>query len=1048
MKDNTNWVDLLDLTDRRAHEFFRSVEEITAADPIPFHCHTMRRAWREMGLDGILCIDKVPVVYFKQIQNPSPEELRILQQRLWNQSIVPVLVIITSTEVLAYSGLALPAREDEEVDANNRLVATFNLLTDALKIRRFVKSVELGEFFRTNPDSFNPDHKVDHYLLENLKAVRDALEQTETPVGKLGTTTAHALLGRTIFTCYLVDRSIIKGAYFESAGADNALKLLDVFQRFEPEDAINILFRLFKQLKKDFNGDVFGGNLDLERAVISGEHIEILQRFLNGDNIAKPQRSLGFWAYDFKFIPIETISSIYESFLSAENSAEQRESGTYYTPRFLAEFLLDIARGSNDEILSKRCLDPACGSGIFLVGLFNHMAEEWRRGNSDATYEDHAQALIEILTQNLFGVDKSPIACRIAAFSLYIALLDQLAPSDIQRLQDKGNFLPYLVAVPDAPDDQSGGRNIFAQDFFDEQLLLPSEGFNLIVGNPPWVRPKNRAKSTSELWCKENKLAIPQRHVAAGFVLKAPSHLQNDGAICFLLPAPMLFSYGKGIEFQQRWFSEFTIETVVNLADMRFYLFPGSIHPALVVKYNKQAPDQINHYIDYLTPKSEPETMSAEVLVISPDERKEIRLWSVLNALRAGRAATTWKENFWGSSRDRKFLDRLLLYTKLKDWAKKGSDNWRVNEGFNQGGMGKPKDRLILHEVPFLPTAAVSSYVILEPNPPLLPPTYEPRRLSSEAIFRAPHVMFPHGVSETGERIKAGFSSFDCSFKHAVRGIHADWSEEDKLRFLACVLASPLALYFFFHMSFNWAIDRPYILGTEYQSFPFPKPDTKRQKAIITEAAGIHRSLEDLMRESPGASQKAVAEKCAVLDRLVLEYYDVDSWEEALIRNTVEVSIPSATPHPKELTIPALEPSLPLHRFEYMGLLLEALNTWAKTSDKRVEGEITVSLDASMGIVSLRRIEVFDPPKAVRETDSSIDLDNAFGRLMPELTTETTSMRLLRNLKVFNVGALDIIKPLARRYWTETAALNDADEIAAAILSATNREKLYASSNG
>jgi type I restriction-modification system DNA methylase subunit len=1043
-----SWVEALDLSDRRPHEFFRSLEEISAADPIPIHCHSMRRAWQEMRLDGILCIDKVPVIYFKQMDDPSADELRILQRQLWNQSIVPILVIVTSREVLVYSGLALPARDDEDVNANNRLVDTFNLLADSLRIRRFIKSVELGEFFRTNPDSFDPDQKVDQYLLENLKAARDALEKSETGVGRLETATVHALLGRTIFTCYLVDRKIIKQSYFERAGADESLKLLDVFQGFAFEEARNILFRLFEQLQEDFNGDVFDGDLDAERQRVTKEHIDILQRFLNGDNIARPQRSLGFWAYDFKFIPIETISGIYESFLSAENSAEQRESGTYYTPRFLAEFLLDMAQGPNEEMLSRCCLDPACGSGIFLVGLFNQMAEEWRRKNPDATYEVQAKELIDVLTKNLYGVDKSLIACRIAAFSLYIALLDQLMPSDIQKLQAKGKFLPHLVARPEPNNGRHNGKNIFAGDFFDADLDLPKDGFNLILGNPPWVRPKNRRKSSSELWCKENKLPIPQRHVAAGFVLKAPRHLRDGGVVCFLLPAPMLFSYGKGIDFQRRWLSECTIEKVINLADMQFYLFPGSIHPALVVKYNKEPPDQRRHYIEYFTPKTEAETIRAEVLVISSDERKDLRLWALLNELREERPAIAWKETFWGTPRDSKFLERLRLYPALKEWSKAGSDNWKVNEGFNEGGKGKPKDRPILHEIPFLPTASVTPYVILEPSPPREPPTYEPRVMSSETIFRAPHVLFPHGVSRKGERIKSGFSSFDCSFKHAVRGIHADPNEEDELRFLTCVLASPIALYFFFHTSFNWAIDRPYILGTEYERFPFPKPATKSQAEVVKEGAAIHRRLEALIRESPSTAQSTIKEHQVLLDHLVFQYYDVDSWEEALIRDTVEVSIPSATPHRNELSIPALEPSLPTHRLGYMHLLLDALNTWAKSSHKRIEGKITVSLDASMAIVSLRRTDTSSPRMEVTEADSSTDMDQALLRLGPELATETTSMRLLRNLKIFSTDALDILKPLARRYWTETSALNDADEIAAAILTAASPERLYATSNG
>ena len=328
------------------------------------------------------------------------------------------------------------------------------------------------------------------------------------------------------------------------------------------------------------------------------------------------------------------------------------------------------------------------------------------------------------------------------------------------------------------------------------------------------------------------------------------------------------------------------------------------------------------------------------------------------------------------------------------------------------------------------------------------PPTFEPKRLGSEAIFRAPHILFNHGADRKGKRIKAGFSSFDCSFKHAVRGIHADWSNEDELRFLTCALASPLALYFFFHTSFNWAIERPDLLVTEYEAFPFPKPELQEQRETIKLVANTHRRMESMICENPQDYKSIVEEHDTELDKLVFGYFNVDSWEEALINDTVKVWIPSATPRRDEKSIPTLELSSDTHRLEYMNLLLEALNTWAQRSDRRIEGNTIISLEADLGVVSLRKVDKFSTQIQVSEAESSEELDKALKRLASLLPAETKSMRLLRNLKVFEGNNLDILKPLARRYWTKTAALNDADEIAAAILTAASREKRYGANQG
>jgi type I restriction-modification system DNA methylase subunit len=108
---------------------------------------------------------------------------------------------------------------------------------------------------------------------------------------------------------------------------------------------------------------------------------------------------------------------------------------SFYTPPFLAELVLDIALLDRSSLLQLRILDPACGSGIFLVGLFNRMAEEWKRANPRARNDRRARELMDLMQSGIFGIDSDPTACRIAAFSLYLAYLDQLSPRDIQALQ-------------------------------------------------------------------------------------------------------------------------------------------------------------------------------------------------------------------------------------------------------------------------------------------------------------------------------------------------------------------------------------------------------------------------------------------------------------------------------------------------------------------------------------------------------------------------------------------------------------------------------------
>ncbi len=145
----------------------------------------------------------------------------------------------------------------------------------------------------------------------------------------------------------------------------DANELRDILKKPKQEARIQ-LYALFKQLGEDFNGDLFNVDLDQESQQIATKHLDILDRFLHGVDVETGQGS--FWPYDFSIIPIETISAIYEHFLKEEDPQGKRKSGAFYTPRFLAEVILDIAMEDVGSLLDKRFLDPACGSGHFPGG--------------------------------------------------------------------------------------------------------------------------------------------------------------------------------------------------------------------------------------------------------------------------------------------------------------------------------------------------------------------------------------------------------------------------------------------------------------------------------------------------------------------------------------------------------------------------------------------------------------------------------------------------------------------------------------------------------
>lgn len=1030
-----SWERLFDLHRREAPEYVRSQQELAGIEGLGGSAHLLRRAWNSLELDGLYLSNRQPVLYIKTVEQCADNACR-LHRALWNQGICPALALVTPTEVKVYSGLALPTNHPDKLDEDgSRLVKAFKYTDAALK--HLTLSIEEGQFLVEHPKSFDPTHRVDRCLLGNLRSTRAELIGD----GGLDEATADALLTRAVFCCYLVDRAIIGERYFASAGSPN-VKDLRQFLGGDRRQTVDRLYRrLFERLRRDFNGDLFTEDLDQERERVSAQHVELIRRLLAGEDMKSRQMALDFWAYDFSVIPIETISGIYQEFLSLAGAEHRRQSGAYYTPRALAEVTLDLALEGVNNLSERSFLDPACGSGIFLVGLFNRMADELRRRKADAGPQAFAEQLKGILRNRIHGVDVNRTACRITAFSLYLALLDQLEPRDIQALQGRGRFLPNLYRDGAAKAGGTAGTIVRA-DFFDEDLALPSGGFDGALGNPPWseIEPD----SPADRWGQSHGLQVPQKQVAAAFIWKTARHLRPDGKVCFVLPLKLLtYAQRPGLDFQRRWLSTFEVEQVLNLADMGFYLFEGAAHPAMIVRYaaGAQQPKLEKATVNYSIARSEKETLQTDVVTVSPDDRHTLKVSRLLRELDAGHAPRIWKQALWGTPRDRAFLDRLADFPTLGERLSGdlGERGWLAGEGFNRGGAGTAEERSILRRLPFLPARRLEAFLVGEDSLESKPPVTCVKRAGCEAAYRAPHMVLTQGVPRKAKRINAAFSACDFTFEHSLRGVHAPPEDEDALRFLTCVVCSPFAMYFCFHTSANWGVERPKIQQEEFEQLPFPVPDTSERRRCVAETARLHRQLEGACAQNFLARDSLVAEIGPQLDRLVLEFYGVDDWEAALIADTVGLWIPSATPRRNDRP-PALQSSTEQERQTYGCQLLECLNTWAKGGPSSVTARIVRCQAAGLGIVHLARVPANRGVRVAMETESPGDLDRIIDRVRRLLEHGSLNLRYRRNLKVFDGEDLYILKPLSKRYWCRTAALNDADEIAAAILSHKGRK--------
>lgn len=816
----------------------------------------------------------------------------------------------------------------------------------------------------------------------------------------------------------------------------------DILAKQRRTDAKADLYTLFGQLGNDFNGDLFTADLEAESRQIGVEHLDILDRFFHGTDVQTGQQA--FWPYDFSIIPIETISAIYEHFLKAAGEEQKKEAGAFYTPRFLAEFVLDVALEGETSLLDKRFLDPACGSGIFLVGLFNRLAEEWKSKNPGARYDRRANGLMDVLRSNLYGVDSNRSACQITAFSLYLAFLDQLSPPDIQKLLGKWDRLPCLVSIPGETSTTPPVGTIRCADFFTEAAQLPRK-VHVIVGNPPWGSAKDR-NTPAVRWCAERTLPHPNRQMATAFVWKAPSHLDDGGKICFVLPHGTLFNHNDtAIRFQQSLFRTHAVDRVVNLTDYQFFLFEESRAPALVIRYRKEKPADSAHLIDYWTPKTDWSVTQAEIVSVLPQDPARVTVREVLDDLKGEDAPLIWKERFWATPRDWRLLDRLSLMPRLRDIVSQPGrgepKRWLIAEGFQPFGENDPhysRKTLKLPTSTFIEASSPSIDLFILPNDCRTLPSkqIETRRfIRNTSIFEAPHVLVSQGFSHIA------FADFDVSFRHALRGIHGLTEDRDLLIFLAAYLRSDVARYFLFHTSSNWGVSRAKVHVEELLRLPFPLPDgthnPKRCQAIVHEiVAAVTKAANEVSRDF--ADRVGIVRRTQEsVDKLIEEYFDLDDVERMLITDTAEIIIPSVRPSRGKPNVPTIKQSSDALCTSYTSLLCDRLNGWAK-QEYWVHGKVVADSSIGVGMVALEKTRREEKPTQLSATDG--ELLKAFDNLQRIAAKGRGTFELVRGLKVFHKNLLYITKPLGQRFWTNTAALNDADEIAATILTRSARE--------
>ena len=607
----------------------------------------------------------VPVVYV--CSAPTEQKADELHRLVWNQGVVPFLIVRTPNGVKLYSGFRHSRTPHGDLNGVLQTLTDFNHV-DGIVTDLCADSVNNGSVWRRRGRDVTPEDRVNWRLLRNLRTLDRWLRGDG--VAKAD---SHALIGKYVYLHYLRDRKILSPKKFARWRIEES----SIFGR---KATLGGLRAVVARLDKWLNGSVFP--LDFRRGVSFGEkHLQCIAGVFEGDDISEigdRQLSLDFQAYNFSYIPIETLSVVYEQFLHAPDDVDKpddpgekthgRELGAYYTPIPVVNLMLSELEERRPLAKGMRVLDPSCGSGAFLVQCYRRLIEKEFPPGSKPT----PPQLRDILKTSIFGIDVEADACNVAELSLILTLLDYVRPPDLEGPGNKFK-LPALR-----------GNNIFRRNFFGNppagQKPLPSK-FHWIVGNPPWKRlnPKRLLKHEKPVWewmgTHAKDLPVSGNQMARAFAWHVKDYLAPDGEVGLFLPGMTLFE-SAAADFRKKFFRKMKVSTVVNLANLAEVLSAGRFRvPSAAFFYQLRAEDG--------PPIDEDEVVRTYCpLIANQEPTRPVRdgtrneSWSiVINACEirdiptqqvTGGSGLPWKLAMWGSSLDSRFLTKLNRSFRLR----------------------------------------------------------------------------------------------------------------------------------------------------------------------------------------------------------------------------------------------------------------------------------------------------------------------------------------------------------------------------------------------
>ena len=783
-------------------------------DQIPAEVRLSLKVKKQLDIlqpDAFYHFHNTPLILF--FDNPANEDLPRIHKQAWCFNQTPVIFISRDTDIEVYNAFHYEVRGLKRINVNEADIGTHFSFWE-LQSGNTWKWIE-ENFFKGRIKK----HRVDACLLNNIRTAVTKLEKKGIPL-KI----ANVIILRLIFIRYLIDRGVIMDEEFIEGGPSEKERRKESFNGLIPNKEKLYLF--FNHLKERFNGNLF--EVHDNEGMIKQEHLGLLSMLFKGQ-LETGERFL-FDIYDFSIIPIELISGIYESII---DDKKRKENAAIYTPTFLVDFILQqtvepYLKGND----AKDCkvLDPACGSGIFLVEAYRRIVEkEMSRGKiSD-------DQLKELLVTNIYGIDKDESALNVAIFSLYIALLDYKEPKDIKKIK-----LPELL-----------NKRLFRADFFDMthpfNEILKKAGLKFIIGNPPWKSDKSTLH-IAYIGKGKTKLPISRYELSQTFLIRTKDFQEGD-LKCVLIVSSKSFYDLWAKDFKEYFFKNFYVDEFFDLSPTRRIIFEEALNPATIIFYKyASGQDTQDNLVKHCSIKPNLFLENFNALVIEKYDQKTVSQKLLIQY--------DWllKILLYGNLMDFHFLNRLKSkYISISDYIDSLNENDEViyfgdgikkltpnaKEKLSTNQKEKIKPFVEIKDTPIIELKAINKYYsVVDKNH--LPDESDLLVKSGrrEELYKSGDVILLKARPIDESDLVVSYIDSQCVYREKTLGITSK-NNLDELKYLYGILNTGISTYFQFLTSSAWGIFYPEIAQHEYLSFPYVEV-SDRGKFIVLVNRLIH----------------------------------------------------------------------------------------------------------------------------------------------------------------------------------------------------------------